>query len=167
MRLFIAVNFSEEIRGTLLKAIQEIKSQAISGNFTRPENLHLTLAFIGESDHIKEIQKVIDSLNAHAFELTIGGFGHFGNLHWVGIDNNPELKVLAENLRNGLRDSGFNIEDKAFKPHITIARELQTNEPVRLSVPKKSMTVSRISLMKSERINGKLTYTEIYGRSLS
>lgn len=167
MRLFVAIHFSEEVKGALLSAIREMKSQTVSGNFTRPENLHLTLAFIGESENVSEIEKVIDSLNANSFEMAIGGSGHFGNLYWIGIENNPELKRLADDLKVGLRKSGFDIEDKPFKPHITLARQVEVNEPLHITIQRKTMTVSRISLMKSERINGKLTYTEVYGRALS
>ena len=167
MRLFIAINFSDEIKTTLLGAVRELKSQAISGNFTRPENLHLTLAFIGETDNVAAVRKVLDNINESSFDMTVKGSGNFGNLFWVGIENNPKLKNLAEEIKRDLRECGFEIEDKAFKPHITLARQLETNVPISLNVEEKSMTVSRISLMKSERINGKLTYTEIYERTLN
>ena len=166
MRLFIAVHFSKEVRTVLLSAIDELKQQAVSGNFTRPENLHLTLAFIGESNDVAAIRNVIDRCAVPAFEMAISGSGHFGDLYWVGIEKNPKLKDLAENIQNELRKSGFEIEERAFKPHITITRKLSTAEPVSLNIERVAMTVSRISLMKSERINGKLTYTEVYGRDL-
>ena len=56
MRLFIAIRFSPEIRQTLLDAVSGLRAQARSGNFTRPENLHLTLAFLGETNQTKEIR---------------------------------------------------------------------------------------------------------------
>lgn len=166
MRLFVAINFSNDIKNTLLGAISELRAKSGSGNFTRPENLHLTLAFIGESTDVKAIRSSIDRCAAEPFGLAVSGSGHFGDLYWVGIENNPQLKALAENLQNDLRSSGFAIEDRAFKPHITIARQLSTAQLVSLNVPRTSMTVTRISLMKSERVNGKLTYTEVYGREL-
>lgn len=166
MRLFIAVHFSKEVKYALLSAIEELKAQTVKGSFTRPENLHLTLAFIGESENVSAIRGVIDRCAAPAFEMAISGAGHFGNLYWVGIEKNQKLNSLAENIRTELRRSGFEIENRAFKPHITIARQIEAAGPVSLSIERKAMTVSRISLMKSERINGKLTYTEVYGRDL-
>lgn len=166
MRLFIAINFSKEVRNTLLSAISELRSQSILGSFTLPENLHLTLAFIGESSDVQAIRSVIDRLETEPFSLTIGGTGHFGDLYWVGIESSPKLKALAENLQSDLRAKGFEIEDRAFKPHITIARKLVSASPISISVPATSMTVTRISLMKSERVNRRLTYTEVYGRTL-
>ncbi len=166
MRLFIAVHFSKEVKSQLLSAIEKLRTQAKAGNFTKPENLHLTLAFIGESEDVKTIRSVIDSCAVPAFELAISGAGNFGKLYWVGIENNPKLKALAESIQSELRKSGFEIEDRAFMPHITIARELSAERPVSLNVERKAMAVSRISLMKSERIGGRLTYTEVYGRDL-
>lgn len=166
MRLFIAINFSEEIKKVLINAIDELRCQAVSGNFTRPENLHLTLAFIGESEDVAAIRKVIDSVPAAPFDIATSGAGHFGDLYWIGIEKNPQLEDLAENIRSELRCAGFRIEDRKFKPHITVARQLAANNPVSINVPKTRMTVSRISLMKSERIGGRLLYTEVYGRLL-
>lgn len=109
MRLFIAIHFSSEIKNTLLSAIEELKEQTVSGNFTSPENLHLTLAFIGESDRVSEIRTVIDRCAAPPFEMAVAGTGHFGNIYWAGIERNPKLKALAESLQAELRQSGFEI----------------------------------------------------------
>lgn len=166
MRLFIAVHFSKEIKSALLAVIDALRTQAVSGNFTRPENLHLTLAFIGESENISAIRSVIDRCAVPAFELAISGTGTFGNLFWVGIEINAKLKALAENIQNELRKSGFQIEERVFKPHITLARQLVTQSPVSVNVRRAVMTVGRVLLMKSERINGRLVYTEVYGRDL-
>jgi len=98
--------------------------------------------------------------------MAVCGAGHFGNLYWVGIEKSPKLKALAESIQNELRISGFDIEDREFKPHITVARQVEASEPVKLNVERKAMNVTSISLMKSARINGKLVYTEVYGRRL-
>jgi len=166
MRLFIAVQFSKEVKELWLAAIADLKRQAVSGNFTRAENLHLTLAFIGESENVAAIQRVIDCCAVPAFELAVSGTGTFGNLFWAGIEKNPELKALADTIQNSLRKSGFQIEERAFKPHITLARQLVTKGPVSINIRRTAMTVGRVSLMKSERINGRLVYTELYGKSL-
>jgi 2'-5' RNA ligase len=166
MRLFIAVHFSDEVKKVLLQSIKQLKDQADGGNFTRPENLHLTLAFLGETGNIAGAKRAIDRSVVPEFSMTVGGFGHFGSLYWVGIRPNPVLTGLAKNLQSALRAEGFRIENREFRPHITLARELRSPRPPRLEVPEISMAVGRVSLMKSERIAGKLTYTEIYGKPL-
>jgi len=166
LRLFIAIRFSDEIKGILQNVIDELKAKSISGNFTRYENLHLTLAFIGETTRVSDIRRVIDSIDVTRFKMTVGGFGNFGKLYWVGIKQNRELSKLAEQLKDRLCDEGFDIDRRKFKPHITVARELFTEGDILVNVPEATMTVGRISLMKSERIGGKLVYTEVYGRDI-
>ena len=166
MRLFIAIGFSDEIKNALLDAQAQLRAVSSDGNFTREENLHLTLAFIGESNDLITIRRVMDRCAGEAFSLSLGGAGRFGDLHWVGIKENPALRALADRLCKGLRAAGFPIEDRPFKAHVTLVRQLRAEKPPRLQIPRTEMPVTRISLMKSERINGKLTYTEVYGRDL-
>jgi len=164
MRLFVALHFSPEIKTVLLTAIDDLRRQS-TGNFTHPENLHLTLAFIGESDRVSEAKAALSAGTAAPFELTVGGAGKFGELWWAGIDNNPALSALAASVRNELTKRNIDCDPKPFKAHITLAREVLSKE-IKLTIPPTIMTVNRISLMRSDRINGKLTYTEVFVKAL-
>lgn len=166
MRLFIAIRFNREVKDALIRAIEDLRGRVVSGSFTRPENLHLTLVFIGESDDVKTIRAVIDECGVPPFDMAVAGSGNFGDLYWAGVENSPELSGLVVSLREKLRSAGFDIDEKPFRPHITLARRVQPRSHIRVNMQRATMTVKRISLMKSERINGKLTYTEIYGRDL-
>ena len=166
MRLFIAIRFSREILDSLLRAQEQLRRSGARGNFSAPENLHLTLAFIGESSDTVTLRRVIDRAAGEAFPLAISGMGRFGDLWWAGVEKNPALELLAERLRSGCRAAGFRIDEKPFRAHVTLARELRSDVPPRVNLPRTEMTVTRVSLMKSERIGGKLTYTEVYGREL-
>jgi len=164
MRLFVAIHFSPGVKAVLFAAIEELRRQS-AGNFTRPENLHLTLAFIGESDRIAEAKAALSAVTAAPFDLTVGGTGKFGDIYWAGIEKSPELFSLTDSVRTELLKRKIVIDAKPFKAHITLAREVQAKD-VKLSIPTASMTVGRISLMRSDRINGKLTYTEVFGKGL-
>ncbi len=166
MRLFVAVNFSPSVKSVLMRTIDDIKRQADSGNYTRPENLHLTLAFIGETTNILAAKEAVGDISAPPFEITIGGSGSFGDIFWAGILKSDSLSKLALQVQSALRDRGFNIEKRAFKPHITLARKLRTANPLIIDIQNTTMPVSRVSLMKSERIGGRLIYTEIFGKTL-
>ncbi|MDD4798518.1 MAG: 2'-5' RNA ligase family protein, partial [Clostridia bacterium] len=61
MRLFVAICFTEEIKNVLLETIKKLRGQTLSGIFTDPENLHLTLAFIGESNQTAAVCSAIDA----------------------------------------------------------------------------------------------------------
>jgi 2'-5' RNA ligase len=167
MRLFIALQLSPEVKAVLLEAAGMLRAQAHGGNFTRPENLHLTLAFIGETQSVSAARAALDEAAGPAFSITVGGLGNFGALWWAGVEKSPALSALAERVQKALRIRGFEIERRAFRPHITLARQVALPEEPGLGVPQTAMTARRLSLMKSERIRGRLVYTEIYGRDLS
>lgn len=166
MRLFIAVHFSEEVKASLLDAIRQLQEQSTAGNFTRPENLHLTLAFIGESERLADLRQVLNRIDSHPFHLELSGSGNFGELYWAGLQKAPALDRLARLLRKDLLEQGFDIDQKPFRPHITLARQLKAPQEVQIQLLPGSMQVDRVSLMCSERINGRLTYTELYAKQL-
>ena len=96
MRVFIAINFSPEVQRYLHQIVQDLKKEPIHGRFTRNENMHLTLAFLGEVAST-QVQKIIEIMTQVAmlctsFEIKLGGLGKFGNsgtrLYWWGIEEN-------------------------------------------------------------------------------
>lgn len=174
MRLFIAVNFNEEVKDYLASLQESVKKISTSGNFSLRENLHLTIVFLGEHEpsEVSKIKQAIESVKAPAFELTIGGVGRFSrdgcSIVWAGVRKNEVLSSIHESLCKSLKNLGFSIESRKFTPHLTLARKMAlTGDLNTVNAPDIKTKVRRISLMKSERINGKLTYTEIYGMDLA
>jgi len=171
MRLFIAINFYKETKNRLLQAIEGLKLNSVKGNFTRSENLHLTLVFIGEcqTKQLTAIQEVIDSVTFNPFTLTFDCLGKFakegGGICWVGIKMNNTLQMLQKTLTNGLVNKGFFMEQRHYKPHITLGREVVLKAELGRIEPF-SQEVDCIDLMKSEHINGKLTYSKIYSKKI-
>lgn len=169
MRLFIAINFDEETKKRLLDIQQKLKDNSKSGNFSRPENLHLTIQFLGEiNGDISAIKSSIDKCFNNPIDLEFSGTGKFrSNLHWIGIKQNPQLIHLYNSTYKELKRAGYKLdENESFSPHITIAREVELKSKPDLSFDDFTMHATCLSLMKSERINGKLTYTEIYRKSI-
>ena len=175
MRLFIAVNFDEEFKKTLLRYQSELKKYTdpyardlrSQVNWSTPANLHLTLAFIGEYDHPENVRAVLDDIRFAPFTIKTGKCGNFGSLWWVGLDSGDDAVALSNQIRGGLKKAGIPFDPKPMKPHITLARELYPAYPPRIKPIPAETTVTRVSLMKSERIAGKLTYTEVYGVNAS
>lgn len=173
MRLFIAICFSEKNRELLYETAQRLRGSAVLGNTTKKENLHLTLAFIGEVPNsvYKKTCAVMDVLRSEAFELTFDRFGRFsqkeGALYWIGAQEEPALLSMQRALVQALVKNQIPVDEKPFLPHITLGRRMVMEEGFsesgfeRTIVPVKQKVAS-ISLMKSERINGKLVYTEVY-----
>jgi 2'-5' RNA ligase len=177
MRLFIAINFDDEVKGRLAAIQNGLRENSLGGNFSLYDNLHLTLVFLGEvaSSRVGLLQKIMDNGADSSFSLCIRGIGSFsrggGDILWAGIEANKSLSELYGRLYDQIADGGFVLESRKFTPHLTLAREVRLRQGFDLvSFSKKTEAihtkVSKISLMKSERLGGRLTYTEIFGRRL-
>jgi len=141
--------------------MEGLRRQGVRGTFTRPDNLHMTLAFIGETSQLKEIQAAVREVDVSPFEISPGGLGRFRDILWLGITGEQEMQRLANALRKSLTAHAIAYDEKPFKAHITLVRRIHGTELPKIDISPVRMTVSHISVMKSERINGKLTYTEI------
>ncbi len=172
MRLFVSVNFPSETVDFLYDKVVKLKKESLAMNPSRRENLHLTLAFIGETQGVEKAKKALSEIYFEPFEIMISGLGKFshdgGDIYWAGLDKKGDyrkLEALALEVQSKLRSAGFEIEKRKFSPHITLGREVMLQREPSFSVPSHKVSVFRISLMKSERINGKLTYIEIFGKN--
>ena len=159
MRLFIAINFDDSIKNALAEMQESMRRQGIRGNYTRMENLHLTLAFIGEYGDPDAVNEVLTSVPLEPFHLTLQGYGSFRNLYWAGLEDSDKLSAYVKRLRHALAEHRIPF-DRKYSPHITLVRQAPA-EPPRLRVPSASMEVRRISLMRSERGKNGMVYTEI------
>jgi len=179
-RLFISVNGDDKTRNQLLSVQEKIKTQSVKGSFTRPENMHLTLVFIGETpeDKIQLISSVIDKAldpPVAPFTLTfstVGCFKHSNKeLWWIGTERNDmrlnTLETIRRRIVKDLSSKGVSFDNRPFNPHITLGREIKHESPIIIPKQEIIFPVNRISLMKSERISGILTYTEIFGLNLA
>ena len=77
MRLFIAIKLNYEMRDALAGVQQSMRSQGVTGNFTRDENMHLTLAFIGEYPDPEAVAEIMEQIRFEAFAISLSGIGAF------------------------------------------------------------------------------------------
>ena len=162
MRLFIAIQLSDGIRNSLSAVQTYLRDHGVRGNYTKIENLHLTLAFIGEYSDPDFVLEVIRSVPFAPFPMRIEGFGSFGDLYWCGIGGNDDLLIYVKRLRRALAENGIPFDRKKFSPHITLIRraEYDRNFPG-VTIPDMSMQVSGVSLMRSDRTKSGMVYTEV------
>ena len=175
MRVFLAIEFPENIKEYLNQVQLVVKGQSVKGNFTKKENYHLTLHFIGQirNDELDYLKEVIDEAagKQNCFQMTLNQLGHFtrGNkqIVWVGILPNEILNKLYIQLAMLLKCKGYTIEERKFVPHITIGREVVLTKEFnkmeqQMKLNEVVIPVSKISLMESTRIKGELKYIPLY-----
>ena len=162
MRLFIAVDLSEPMKKSLVNVMHEMKKQGINASYIPKQNLHMTLAFIGETNKADEIRQIMDRIPIEKSRLAFSGYGYFGDRMWIGIKGNQKMKKYAADLRKELSAAGIPCDMKKFEPHVTLLRNLKGKHPADLPVPSEDMTFAKVSLMKSEMKDGKRVYQEIY-----
>lgn len=122
-RLFVAVDLPP-----LLKAELDRLQEGLPGaRWVSPDQLHLTLRFIGEVD-AATMARLIAALRevcSPSFTLSLKGIGHFGRparVLWVGLCASPELVELHHRISRALAECGLPPEERPFSPHITLAR---------------------------------------------
>ena len=124
------------------------------------QNLHVTLAFIGETKDAAAVRAAMQTIACKPFRMSFAEMGVFGNLLWIGIKGNQGLNKLARHVSAALDEAQIQYDRKKFVPHITIIRKMQGSWKA-AAAPKGEMMVKKISLMKSSQKDGKQVYTEL------
>ena len=135
MRIFIAIDIDGTIRQRIARFMDGVRGFAPEARWVRPEALHVTLKFIGEkpADVVEQIKLVLASVPSEKIELNFRGYGFFpspkaARVFWVGVENGPQLSVLAKAVDEATKTLGIPQEEHSFSPHLTLARRA-TNLP--------------------------------------
>ena len=130
MRTFIAIELSKEAKNEISKIAEKIiKKNIIMARFVEPENLHLTLKFLGEVSE-KELEKIKEKLSEikqEGFDVLLGKIGFFSpnfvKVIWIELlCKENEIQRLQGQIENKLEEIGFMKEKREFQSHITLAR---------------------------------------------
>jgi 2'-5' RNA ligase len=128
MRLFVALDLDAGIRRRIAQYIAEVRSSAPDVRWVASESLHVTLKFIGEQPDtmVKQIEAAMASVNSPAITIGVRGAGFFpkansARVFWVGIESDG-MAQLAKSIDEALAGIGISAEDRAFSPHLTLAR---------------------------------------------
>ncbi len=130
MRLFIAIEIPENIRITFASLLKEFRAVAPHLKWVRAENLHVTLKFLGETDPSKSgaLQNALSAVRSpEPVNLEFRGLGFFPNqkrprVFWAGMEASQNLNALAAHIDQAAHKLGFPLEERAYEPHLTLAR---------------------------------------------
>ena len=164
-RGFIAIDIDSFPK--LVQFENEIRNLGANVKLVEPENIHITLKFLGDTneeyaDRIDEIMK--DAVkNSNLFEIKLKGAGVFPNQNyikvmWIGIENGEQSGKIASKIDEKISELGFEKERRRFSAHLTIARvKSAKNKEKLLELIEKyrdiefgSLKVDTIKLKKSE-----------------
>jgi RNA 2',3'-cyclic 3'-phosphodiesterase len=133
-RVFCAVELPEVVQARLEDHVRRLRKEVpdAAASWSRVENIHLTLKFFGnvEVERIAHITEAAERAvkQFSTFQIGVGGTGVFPRASrpqvlWIGVsDPAGQLTALQEKLENECAAEGFPKEDRAYKPHLTIAR---------------------------------------------
>jgi 2'-5' RNA ligase len=129
MRVFVGLDIDEEIRAKIAGFVAEVRRLAPDVRWVAVELLHVTLKFIGEKPEaaVAEIEKALRSVSADGLNISFRGYGFFptakaARVFWVGIEGDARLAELAATVEDKLAGIGIAKEERAFSPHLTLAR---------------------------------------------
>jgi 2'-5' RNA ligase len=180
MRLFIALDIPAEIRARIMEYLEHARELAPEARWARPESLHVTLKFVGQASDAKmqEIDGALAVVKAAPFEVSFASAGFFPapkspRVFWIGVHADEALPQLAAAIDQAVEKLGFPREEKAYRPHLTLARAgsgtggqhqlkplaplLQAKTPPQFG----TMTAREFFLYRSEPQRGGSRYTKL------
>lgn len=130
VRCFVAIGLDDRTREQLVGVQTELRATRAHVSWVRPENIHLSLVFLGDvlRDDVPAIVEVIDdAVSSHApFSFEVCGTGSFGRgsprVIWAGVRGCDALAAVQAAVSGGLRGVGIELEQRPYRPHITLGR---------------------------------------------
>jgi len=132
LRLFVAIELPGEVREALSRLEHELQRRGLEKlRWVRPEGIHLTLKFLGETpkERVPAIQDALAGAveDAAAHELSLGKLGTFGGSRprvlWVDLTGHVDaIRRLQERVESAMNGFGFEREARGWSPHVTLAR---------------------------------------------
>ena len=129
MRLFTALDIDDAIRERIARFVEGVSGFAPDARWAKLESMHVTLKFIGEQPEpaVEQIKQALATIAAGAVDIHFRGYGFFptaksARVFWIGMEAGPQLAALAAAVDDKMGALGIPKEDRAFSPHLTLAR---------------------------------------------
>lgn len=154
MRLFTALDISDEVRTNLRRFVTRLKPFA-KLQWSPLENLHITTKFIGEwpEKRLDELKSALGRVpKANQVDISIRGIGWFPNsrrprVFWAGVEAGDSLHALAVGTETATAALGVPAEDRVYSPHLTLAR---IREPISLDALREEIAAISCDMCNTE-----------------
>lgn len=168
LRAFIAIEIPSEIQQVIYKTTAPLRAElGASVRWTPPENIHLTLKFLGnispaQVDSLTSMLRVqADSIPA--FEVEVGKLGSFpdakrARVLWVGLHAPAELAALLRGIESACARLGFEPEKRGFSPHLTVARVKQGVSSADAQKVRRALEATKIDSLGAVRVDSAHLY---------
>jgi RNA 2',3'-cyclic 3'-phosphodiesterase len=157
VRLFVAVDLPAAVKDAVAAIIEQLRPAAPEAKWVGRDNLHVTLAFLGETPLVDEVGTAVSAAarTVAPFTSRLGGTGTFPSARrarvvWIGLGGEPHYAAAAEAVWKTLAPLGFEAQRRPFTAHLTIAR-LRTPAPfdAEADVPALEFPVEALTLFRS------------------
>ena len=149
VRLFIALEFDRISREKILRAARDAGAERV----VPAENLHATLAFLGERESADDLIRAMGSISANAFDVRLGKSVSFGSAEAFLLSDNGETLALKR-----LTDAFTGLSSADFVPHVTVTRKGRLKKGFTAS---ETLHATAVTLFKSEFTDSKRIYTPL------
>lgn len=127
MRLFVAIDLDDAIRQRILRFMEGVREFAPEVRWGSSASLHITLKFIGESGQFEAIRQKLEEVQAKKTQISFRGIGFFSTarsarVFWIGVEADGHLAHAAQSVDEALIPLGIAKEERAYTPHLTLAR---------------------------------------------
>ena len=174
-RVFFAIWPDSEAQKQLAELVQQLELDSLcGGRKTKVENIHLTLVFMGEVDSsevetLSRVAREVENCGIKAFDLVVEKIRYWkhNNIVYGELATVPQaLMELTTALQNGLSAAGFSLEERAYKPHITLMRNASCQTLPELMKPI-AWRAHEWVLIRSDQTSGGANYVPIGRWSLT
>lgn len=164
MRVFIGIKLDDITLKKINSYFNLFYSSGVRGNYTKLNNVHMTLAFLGEvsEDKITLLKEIIRSIDiSNLKELKLERLSMLKDILIGDIVKSDEITYVHDELIEKLKENNFNVDEKKFSPHLTLVRKaINYDKFIGKELNLKS-SVNKITLFESKRINNDLVYIDL------
>jgi len=160
MRAFIGIKLIDCF-DEILKIQKRFKIEGLKGNYTSPENIHITISFLGEINdrQLNTVKNIMNSINLEEFTISLNKIKKMKNMVILEVQINQTLIKLQKEIESQLLKEGFEIQDRKFYPHVTLIRKVEINTYQNIDLHSR---VLECILFSSSIIKNTLTYIPIH-----